>query len=107
LVGVAVKVTELPAQTGLADAMIDTLIGRFGFTVIFIVANIPEQVIPSDAVRVKVSDPVYPDAGVQVAPKSFILEKVPCPLSVQTAVDASPPDRSPPKGKVTPPWQII
>jgi hypothetical protein len=30
---VAVKVTEVPAQTGLADAAIDTLTGNSGFTV--------------------------------------------------------------------------
>ena len=36
LIGVAVKVTELPAQDGLAEATIDTLTGRFGLTVIVI-----------------------------------------------------------------------
>ena len=40
MVGVAVNVTELPAQTGLADAPIDTLTGRFGFTVIGIVLDV-------------------------------------------------------------------
>ena len=34
LVGVAVKVTEVPAHTGLADGAIVTLTGRFGLTVI-------------------------------------------------------------------------
>jgi hypothetical protein len=34
LVGVAVNVTELPRQTGLADAETATLTGRFGLTVI-------------------------------------------------------------------------
>ena len=101
------KVTELPAQTGFADAPIDTLTGRFGFTVMFTVANIPVQVIPSFAVNVKIAGPVYPAPGVHVAFKSFILEKVPRPPSDQTAVVASPPDRSPPKGNVTPFWQII
>jgi hypothetical protein len=33
-VGVAVKVTDVPEQTGLAEAAIDTLAGRFGLTVI-------------------------------------------------------------------------
>ena len=35
MVGVAVKVTEVPAQTGLAEAAIETLTGRLGLTVIF------------------------------------------------------------------------
>jgi hypothetical protein len=40
LVGVAVKVTEVPEHTGLADAAIETLTGRFGFTVILIVFEV-------------------------------------------------------------------
>jgi hypothetical protein len=43
-VGVAVNVTEVPAQTGFNDAAIDTLTGRFGLTVIVIefeVAGLP------------------------------------------------------------------
>ena len=34
MVGVAVKVTEVPEQTGLEDAEIDTLTGSSGLTVI-------------------------------------------------------------------------
>jgi len=34
LTGVTVKVTEMPAQTGLADGAIETLTGKFGLTVI-------------------------------------------------------------------------
>ena len=44
LVGVAVKVTEVPAQTGLAEAETETLTGRLGFTVmvtVFDVAGLP------------------------------------------------------------------
>ena len=44
LVGVAVNVTEVPAQTGLAEAATDTLTGRLGFTVmvtVFEVAGLP------------------------------------------------------------------
>ena len=44
LVGVAVKVTEVPAQTGLAEAAIDKLTGSSGFTVmvtVFDVAGLP------------------------------------------------------------------
>ena len=44
LVGVAVKVTEVPEQIGFADAAIETLTGKFGFTVmvtVFEVAGFP------------------------------------------------------------------
>jgi hypothetical protein len=39
-VGVAVNVTGVDAQTGFAEATIDTLTGRFGFTVIVIVFEV-------------------------------------------------------------------
>jgi hypothetical protein len=38
--GVAVKVTEVPEHTGLEDAAIEILTGRFGFTVILIVFEV-------------------------------------------------------------------
>ena len=44
MVGVAVNVTEVPAQTGFAEAAIDTLTGSRGFTVmvtVFDVAGLP------------------------------------------------------------------
>jgi len=44
LVGVAVYVTEVPAQTGFADAEIETLTGTIAFTTIVIafeVAGLP------------------------------------------------------------------
>ena len=44
MVGVAVKVTDVPEQTGLADAEIDRLTGKFGFTVMvtaLLVAGLP------------------------------------------------------------------
>jgi hypothetical protein len=44
LIGIAVKVTDVPEQIGLNEAVIDTLTGRFGLTVIvtvFDVAGLP------------------------------------------------------------------
>jgi hypothetical protein len=44
LVGVAVYVTDVPEHTGFAEAEIETLTGRFGFTVmvtVFDVAGLP------------------------------------------------------------------
>ena len=44
MVGVAEKVTEVPEHTGLAEAPIETLTGRFGFTpivTVFDVAGLP------------------------------------------------------------------
>jgi hypothetical protein len=52
LVGVAVKVTEVPEHTGLADAEIETLTGRFGLTVIEIVFEVAG--LPLTHVRVDV-----------------------------------------------------
>jgi hypothetical protein len=49
--GVAVKVTLVPAQTGLAEAPIVTLTGRFGFTVMvtaFDVAGLPVGHVASE-----------------------------------------------------------
>ena len=40
LVGVAVKVTDVPEHTGLADAAIDTLTGTVGSTVIVTVLDV-------------------------------------------------------------------
>jgi hypothetical protein len=40
LTSVAVKVTEVPAQTGFAEAEIETLTGRVGLTVIIIVFDV-------------------------------------------------------------------
>ena len=40
MVGVAVKVTEVPAQTGLAEAAIETLTGRFELTVMVTVLEV-------------------------------------------------------------------
>ena len=39
-VGVAVKVTEVPAQTGSAEAPMVTLTGRFGLTIMLIVFEV-------------------------------------------------------------------
>ena len=47
----AVKVTDVPAQTGFAEAAIDTLTGRFGLTTIvtvFEVAGLPEAQVAFD-----------------------------------------------------------
>ena len=51
MTGVAVKVTEVPAQTGFAEAAIETLTGRFGFTVmvtVLEVAGLPVLHVISD-----------------------------------------------------------
>ena len=56
LVGVAVKVTEVPEHTGLAEAPIVTLTGRFGFTVmvtVLDVAGLPVAQVASE-VRIQV-----------------------------------------------------
>ena len=51
MTGVALNSTDVPAQTGLADAPTDTLTGRFGFTVmvtVFEVAGLPDLQVRLD-----------------------------------------------------------
>ena len=40
LVGLAINVTDVPAQTGFAEALIAMLTGRFGLTIIVIVLEV-------------------------------------------------------------------
>ena len=64
MVGVAVKVTDVPAQTGFADAPMVTLTGRFGLTVmemLFEVAGLP---VVQEAFEVKTQVTASPFAGV-------------------------------------------
>ena len=53
MVGVAVKVTEVPEQTGLAEAAIEMLTGRFGFTVIVTVLEVAGLPVAQVAFEVK------------------------------------------------------
>ena len=53
MVGVAVKVTDVPAQTGLAEAATDTLTGRLGFTVMVTVLEIAGLPVGQVAFEVK------------------------------------------------------
>ena len=53
MVGVAVKVTEVPAQTGFADAAMETLTGRFGLTVMVIVFDVAGLPVAQVALEVK------------------------------------------------------
>jgi hypothetical protein len=57
-VGVAVKVTEVPEQTVLASAAIETLAVTEGVTNICTVANVPKQDPPSVAVNVNIAVPL-------------------------------------------------
>ena len=59
--GVAVNVTEVPEHTGLADAAIETLTGRFGLTVIVIgldVAGLPVGQVAFDVRTHVITSPV-------------------------------------------------
>ena len=53
MVGVAVKVTEVPAQTGFAEGAIITLTGRFGLTVMVIVFEVAGLPVAQVALEVK------------------------------------------------------
>jgi hypothetical protein len=52
LFGVAVKVTEVPAHTGLADGAMATLTGKTGFTVM--VTELEVAGLPVEQARVEV-----------------------------------------------------
>ena len=105
-VGVAVKVTDVPEQTGLTAAAIEMSAVTKALTFIVFPAETPSHVPPL-AVRVKVAIPLNPDGGVQVAFKSFALgANIPPMISdVQVALTAGRKIK-PPKGSDTPPWHI-
>jgi len=64
LVGVAVKVTEVPAQTGFADAAMETLTGRFGLTVMVIVFEVAGLPVAQVALEVSTQVITSPLTGV-------------------------------------------
>ena len=53
MVGLAVKVTEVPVQTGLAEAAIATLTGKFGLTVMVTVLEVAGLPVAQVAFEVK------------------------------------------------------
>jgi len=62
--GIAVNVTGIPAQTGLLDAVIEMLTGRFGFTVIVIVLDVAGLPVGQIALDVKIQDTWSPEKGI-------------------------------------------
>ena len=71
LVGVAVNVTGVEAQTGLVEAMIDTLTGRFGLTVIVIVLLVAGLPVGHWILEVSMQDTRSPDTGLYVYVDKF------------------------------------
>ena len=63
MVGVAVKVTEVPAQTGLADADIEILTGKFGLTVMATVLEVAGLPVAQVAFEVKMQVTAFPLIG--------------------------------------------
>ena len=57
------KVTEVPAQTGFADAAMETLTGRFGFTVMVTVLEVAGLLVAQVAFEVNTHVMVFPVAG--------------------------------------------
>ena len=62
--GVAVKVTEVPAQTGFADAAMVTLTGSFGLTVMVIVFEVAGLPVAQVALEVSTQVITSPLTGV-------------------------------------------
>ena len=62
--GVAVNVTEVPAQTGFAEGDTETLTGRFGLTIIVIVFDVSGLFdVHTTFEEVRTHDTRSPDAG--------------------------------------------
>jgi hypothetical protein len=103
--GVAVKVTEVLVQTGLAEAAIVTPTGRLGLTVTCLVSDTSPHVPPLEVsvkttVGPEVADAVY--VVVFGALPSLFVNEPPAPPSVHTA-DVAVPPKDPPKATVVPP----
>ena len=98
------KVTDVPAQTGFASAVIVTVTGRMAFTITVLVSELGRQV-PPVAVSVSIAVPVNPAGGVHVA-FSVVGSgvKVPPAEDVQRGV---PSVIVPPRATVVPSWQIL
>ena len=64
LVGVAVKVTEVPAHTGLAEAAIEMLTGRLGLTVMVTILEVAGLPVGHAAFEVRTQVTASPLAGV-------------------------------------------
>ena len=62
-VGVAVKVTEVPVQTGFAEAATDILTGSNGFTVMVTVFEVAGLPVGQVALEVKTHAMVFPEVG--------------------------------------------
>ena len=63
LTGLAVKVTEVPVQTGFAEAAMETLTGRFGFTVIVTVLEEAGLLVAQVAFEVNTQVTASPASG--------------------------------------------
>ena len=77
LVGVAVNVTEVPAQTGLAEAAIDTVTGSNGLTVMVTVFDVAGLPVGQVTFEVRTQLIVLPLAGIKeyvvfVAPGTLV-----------------------------------
>ena len=77
-VGVAVNVTDIPAQIVVALAEIETLAGKFGLTV---TAKVCAVLVPHELVAVTVTFPFCPDA-----PTVTVIEFVPVPAVIDQPV---------------------
>ena len=80
MVAVAVKITEVPAQTGLEDADIDTLTGSSGLTVIVTVFEVAGLPVAQVAFEVSTQVIRFPLANVVVVYVEFVAPPIFVPL---------------------------
>ena len=77
MTGVAEKVTEDPAHTGLADAATEMLTGRIGFTVMIMVSEVAELPLLQVSLEIRLQVILSPFIGINsyvalVAPGTLV-----------------------------------
>ena len=77
MTGVAMNVTDVPSQTGFADALIVTITGNRGLTVMVIALEVAGLPVVQAALDVSTQVTVSPLTGVYVKAGVFIPEFVP------------------------------
>lgn len=64
MIGVAVKLTEVPEHIGFAEEVIETLAGRFGFIAIVISLDVAGLPVAQVRFEVRVTLILSPDEGI-------------------------------------------
>ena len=77
MVGVAVKVTSVPVQTGFAEAETETLTGKFGLTIIVTVFEVAGFPLAQGALEVSLQVTRSPFRGIYEKDGEFVPAIIP------------------------------